>query len=438
MNNSRILDQQVRAYGWSAVRTLGTVYQYRELLPSDVDGNDANAVAAFGPFDPAIDLNNEIEIHEGDYKPLIALCVVAGMSAIDGVQVRREDYWTDFIMGTVINEDAIPDVRKIERNLDTWLLDMYRWVNSELMIRPGILRALVTAGMRPGADAKFQALQATIAAEANPPTDGQKRLTAAALVGYYLAVARTADGLTWMHHLFLGPLLSAFTLGTLALFAKSGEMSTDFLRKIKAGAPPNCIVDSICSREDMSRLWKRVSGLCEGVDVDVRQFFTNLTQLFPINVNLRANLTLTQALYSQASSVTIVAQTLRKYPECPVWNYVRVARPVEYAAWRAAMAALAANPFAAVRFGTQDAHAFESKHFLTLMSAALTLDMTMDHNSTLRGYGGRPNTPLQARISQICNAYLQRENQALVEADYAVGGIHHRNVGNDIPAGFLV
>jgi len=438
MINSRILDQQARAYGWSAVRTLGTVYQYRELLPSEVDGNDVNAVAAFGPYGPNVDLNDHLEIDEGDYKPLVALCVVAHMAAIDGVQIRREDYWTDLIMGTVIDEDEIPEERKIERNLDTWLLDLYRNVRCELVIRPGILRALVDAGARPGTDAKYQALQAAIAAEGAQPTDDQKKLTAAALVGYYLTVARTVNGLTWMQDLFMAPLLSAFTLGTLALFAKSGEMSTAFIGKIKNGAPPNCIVDSICSREDMSRLWKRVSGLCEGVDVDVQQFFDNLTQIFPINVNLRANLTLTQALYSQASSVTIVAQVLRKYPECPVWTYVRTAKPVEYTAWVAAMNALAANPFAAVRFGNQDAHQFEAKNFTTLMAAALTLDMTMDHNSSLRGYGGRPNTPLQARISQICNAYLQRENQALVEADYAVGGVHYWNVAADIPANFLV
>ena len=306
------------------------------------------------------------------------------------------------------------------------------------MTRPGVQNALVNAGARPGTDAKFQALQAAIAAEANPPTDNQKKQTAASLVGYYLAVARTVDGLNWMHQLFMGPLLSAFTLGTLALFAKSGEMTMSFIRKIKDGAPPNCLVDIICTRDNMSRLWKRVSGLCEGVNVDVGRFFTNLTQLFPININLRANLTLTQALYSQASSVTIVAQVLRKYPECPVWNFVRTVRPVEYAAWVDAMDTLATNPFAAVRFGAQDTRAFESKNYQTLLAAALTLDMTLDHNSTLRGYGGRPNTPLQARLAQICNAYLQRENQPLMEADYAPGSQHYRNVANDIPDGFHV
>jgi hypothetical protein len=73
------------------------------------------------------------------------------------------------------------------------------------------------------------------------------------------------------------------------------------------------------------------------------------------------------------------------------------------------------NPFAAMRLGTQDTTRFKARHYQNLLAAALTLDLTMDHNSTLRWYAGRTNTAMQACISQICNAYLQRENQPLAE-----------------------
>ena len=156
----------------------------------------------------------------------------------------------------------------------------------------------------------------------------------------------------------------------------------------------------------MSRLWKRVTGLCKGVNINVQQFFGNLTNLFPIKVNLRATLTLTQAVYAQASAITIVGQIVRKYPACPVWNFVRSRCPAEYQMWVQAMQALSANLFAAMKLWTQDTIMFEARHFQSLLAAAMTLDMMMDHNSTLRGYGGRTNTSMQARIAQICIAYL--------------------------------
>ena len=89
MDNSRILNQQERGYGWSAVRTLGTVYQYRELLPSEVMGNHAQAEAAFEPFDDDQDIDAPIEVDQEDFRALVTLCVTAGLSAIDGVQVRK-------------------------------------------------------------------------------------------------------------------------------------------------------------------------------------------------------------------------------------------------------------------------------------------------------------------------------------------------------------
>ena len=117
MDNLRIVDQQERGYGWSAVRTLGTVYQYRELLPSEEMGNLAQAEVAFGIFDEDLDVNAPIEIDHEDYRALVTLCVTAGLSAIDGVQVRREDYWTDLVMGTVIDEGMIPDDREGLRHM---------------------------------------------------------------------------------------------------------------------------------------------------------------------------------------------------------------------------------------------------------------------------------------------------------------------------------
>jgi len=434
MNGSIIRDATAFGYQWVSRRTLGTSYVFTRLFPRIVNADENLMALCFpdvpddGPERAAFLLNPHI------WRPLLPTLVCAAITGTDNLLIKREVTYADCVMTLISAPGVIPAGRMVIPEIGPMLLEFYRRIRCATQVNPGLLDLVLNRGVIVGLEDEFAALQAAVAAEAAPPTELQKQTTAAALLAYAGAASEDEDTLAAYDEIFAVRILPAFTMSAMAVLSKTGEMTGHFVRKLKDGAPPNCIVDMILNSDDSSRVWKRITGILAGVAVNANDIFTSLQAIYPIDLNLRTFLTLSQAVFAQASAVMIPGSVMKKYPGCLLWPFIRSVALAEYNAWVAALAVLAANPYAAVRIGNTNTAAFEAKNFQTLLAGALQLDSVMNNNSTLRGYAGRPQTPHQARIAQICNAYLQGQNAPLVEADFRAGGQHYHDVMADIPA----
>jgi len=296
-------------------------------------------------------------------------------------------------MTLIADPAVIPAVRRVIPEIGPMLLEVYRSIRCTTLVNPGLLDLVLNRGVIVGLENQFAEIQAAIAAEAAPPTDAEKQRTAASLIAYAKMAAQQVGTLETYQAIFADRILPAFTMSAMAVLSKTGEMTGHFVRMLKDGAPPNCLVDMILNSNDASRVWKRVTGILSGCAVNAQVIFTSLQAVYPIDLNLWTFLTLSQAVYAQASCVLIPATVIKKYPACPLWPFIRSVAAAEYTAWVAALTALSLNPYAAIRIRNTNTAAYEAKNYQTLLAGAVQLDSVMNNNSTLRGYAGRPVTP---------------------------------------------
>lgn len=426
--------QNPRQYGWAVRTALGTRPSYLFLLPL-LSPAGCPLRAQLVALERRGNIGHPLRLdHTFWGRGWAHLTVIAYGAARPRGEDSTSITLVNLVMTTMIGPLEALEETRTELTLSEWIVHLYDWMTATTTYNnPTLMRYFRDTPFLDPALASYTAFVNAFDGLPAAPDQAEKTAFMLLFLRYFGAITAELEVYTRLTTGILSRAHNGISISILGMFAKAGSQTPAFVNKMKTGAPEGTFQELIPGGRTVARAWNVVTSLVSNIPVDVQDMFANLNALIPMDVNLRVSLTLQQAAFCQAGPVVIAATTARKYPNCPVWSYIHTVAPGEYAAWENAMAALAANPFAAVRLGNQVTTMFEARQYQNLGFAAVQLEEALDRNSSINGYAGRFTTIHAGRIMQIINDYVRDGVQNYIAADYVQGGVNYVDVADIIP-----
>ena len=243
----------------------------------------------------------------------------------------------------------------------------------------------------------------------NPATRGGLNL-GQYLTGLYNLLEEARPGAAGKH------LIEAVITATIAV-SKGGNITSENCDKICQAVQEENGMNMTITPEQISVVYSLLAGQLRRNNVPVGDCLRNMAQLFAFDDFMRVNLTITQALGVGASSVTLVLQAIKAYPNHEVWAYLASEAPTEMAAFRAASRTVARSQL--IGLGShRETETIKGALFPSVAFAACQLLTIKGQMPTVKRFKANWVTPKSGTITNLINKVEATELEDVDLDDY--------------------
>lgn len=194
--------------------------------------------------------------------------------------------------------------------------------------------------------------------------------------------------------------LLADVIATTVSVCKMGTITDDKAAKMMESIHDENNLDVDLDPERLKDIFRLLGPAIRAANLEMGPILSNLAAVFDFDAYMRIHLTIMQTLGVRASALNICLQAISMYPQHEVWAFLNQRCPMEMLAFQDAAVQLGNNPL--VSFGSHaNTEAIKGTRFPSLVAASVSLLKTNAKIRTLRGYGGRFQSPHAAMIDAI-------------------------------------